>query len=801
MFNDGLSLGLLLLSLVFTRVLAENGNDFYIVFLRDQTTSERPTLVETHLNILSSLKGSEDAAAEALAYSYTKSFNAFAAKLSEDEGTKLSSMDKVASVFQNRYRKLHTTRSWDFLRLTQQSKRNLEVESDIIVGMLDSGISPDSESFNDQGFGPPPKKWKGSCPKAANFSGCNNKLIGAKYYKIDKQPDPNDILSPVDMQGHGTHTSSTAAGSAVKRASLFGIGEGTARGAVPSARVAMYKVCWGSGGCADMDLLAAFDDAIHDGVDVISLSLGGYTGRYNEDVISIGAFRASSKGILTVASAGNSGPDQGSVTNHAPWILTVAASGIDRQFRSRVLLGNGATLSGIGISPIEPKQDLYPLASGADVASDSRNKEAARSCYDDSMDPKKVKGKIIYCFEGTGRADSIIKGLGGIGAIIEGDSFSDTGFVYMAPATVVNSTVGNTIEHYMNSTKKPSAVVHKTEEFKISAPVVASFSSRGPNPGSQHLLKPDITAPGIDILAAYTPLRTITGRDGDKLYSKFSVLSGTSMSCPHVSGAAAYVKSFHPDWSPAAIKSAILTTARPMSTRVDKDAEFAYGTGQVYPNRAINPGLVYDMDDMSYIQFLCHENYSGSAIGTLTGRGTVDCSKLAPASPEDALNYPTMQLALKTDQEATVAVFQRTVTNVGPPGSVYNATIQAPKGVVITVKPTKLSFSEALQKKSFKVVVTAKPMSNRRAIASGLLTWESTDIRVRSPIVVFNPYATQDRNSEINDHLRTSVCRQPPPAAATELSPTHTMFILHSPVVRALSSPGHLKVSSVRRRL
>ncbi|CAA0830716.1 Subtilisin-like protease SBT4.14 [Striga hermonthica] len=691
------------------------------------------------LNLIVVFGFSEDAAAEALAYSYTKSFNAFAAKLSEDEATKLSSMDKVASVIRNRYRKLHTTRSWDFLRLTQQSKRNLEVESDIIVGMIDSGISPDSESFNDQGFGPPPKKWKGSCPKAANFSGCNNKLIGAKYYKIDKQPDPNDIMSPVDVQGHGTHTSSTAAGSAVKQASLFGIGEGTARGAVPSARVAMYKVCWASGDCADMDLLAAFDDAIHDGVDVISLSIGGRTGPYTEDVICVGAFRASSKGILTVASAGNSGPEQGSVTNHAPWMLTVAANGIDRQFRSRVVLGNGTTLSGIGVSPIQPKKDLYPLASGADVASDSDDKEAARSCNEYAMDPKKVKGKIIYCFKDPGGADSIIKGLGGVGAIVKGDSYLDTGFVYMAPTTIVNASVGNKIEDYLNSTEKPSAVLHKTEEFQIRAPVVASFSSRGPNPGSQHLLKPDITAPGIDILAAYTPLSTITGEKGDKLYSKFSVLSGTSMSCPHVSGAAAYVKSFHPNWSPAAIKSALLTTARPMSSRVDTDAEFAYGTGQVYPTRAINPGLVYDMDDMSYIQFLCHENYSGSAIGTLTGRGTVDCSKLLPASPEDALNYPTMQLALKTDQEPTVGIFQRTVTNVGPAGSVYKATIRAPKGVVITVKPMKLSFSETLQKKSFKVVVTAKPMSDSRTIASGLLTWESTDIRVRSPIVVYNP--------------------------------------------------------------
>lgn len=178
-----------------------------------------------------------------------------------------------------------------------------------------------------------------------------------------------------------------------------------------------------------------------------------------------------------------------------------------------------------------------------------------------------------------------------------------------------------------------------------------------------------------------------------------------------------------------------------MSSRVDKDAEFAYGAGQVNPTRAISPGLVYDMDDMSYVQFLCREGYNGTGIGSLLSQGPVNCSKLVPANGEDAINYPSMQLALKNQHEPTVGVFRRRVVNVGAPRSVYNATIKAPAGVEIVVKPTMLTFSKALQKRSFKVTVKAKPMSDQVLVLSGSLTWRSSRYTVRSPVVVYNPWA------------------------------------------------------------
>ncbi|GAA0145464.1 hypothetical protein Leryth_026319 [Lithospermum erythrorhizon] len=730
---------LFLLTLSPKDVNGETHKDFYIAFLRDHPVDEKLTHLK-HRDMLSNLKASELDAKESLVYSYTKSFNAFAAKLSADEARKLSSLDGVLHVFRNQYHKLHTTRSWDFIGLPTTAKRNLKLESNIIVGLFDTGITPQSESFEDHGLDQPPAKWKGTCVHFANFSGCNKKLIGATYFKLDRSPDPYDTLSPIDVDGHGTHTSSTLAGSFVPDANLFGLARGTARGAVPSARIAVYKVCWASSGCADMDILAAFEAAIHDGVDVISISIGGFSGDYTSDAIAVGSFHATIKGIITVASAGNDGPSLGSVANHAPWLITVAASGIDRDFRSKIVLGSGQSVYGVGVNTFESKAQLYPLLSGIDAAKNSESKDSSRFCDEESLDPEKVKGKILFCELGSWGADSVVKGLGGIGTIIQSDFYLDTPQIYMAPSTMVNSTTGEAVTHYINSTRLPSANIHRSEEVKIRAPFVGSFSSRGPNPGTKHLLKPDIAAPGIDILASYTPLKSLTGLEGDTLFSMFTFMSGTSMACPHVAGAAAYVRSFHPEWSPAAVRSAIITTATPMSCMEEKHAEFAYGAGQVNPTRAISPGLIYDMDSLSYIQFLCNEGYNSSTFSSLIGPDSINCSKLLPTQSQDGLNYPTMQLSLKSDKEPTTGIFRRRVTNVGPPKCTYNASITAPKGVQIRVKPMSLCFSHVSQRRRFKILVKAKPMPGT-PILSASITWKAPGRVVRSPIVIYNPMA------------------------------------------------------------
>ncbi|CAF2034421.1 unnamed protein product [Brassica napus] len=392
----------------------------------------------------------------------------------------------------------------------------------------------------------------------------------------------------------------------------------------------------------------------------------------------------------------------------------------------------------MGISMFKPKAKSYPLVSGVDAAKTKDDQYLARYCFSDYLDRKKVKGNVMVCKMGGAGVESTIKRYGGAGAILVSDQYLDNAQIFMAPATSVNSSIGDVIYGYVNSSRSPSAVVQKTREVTIPAPFVASFSSRGPNPGSIRLLKPDIAAPGIDILAAFTLKRSLTGLDGDTQFSKFTILSGTSMSCPHAAGVAAYVKSFHPDWSPAAIKSAIITSAKPISRRVNKDAEFAYGGGQVNPRRAASPGLVYDMDDISYVQFLCGEGYNATTLAPLVGSRSINCSSIVPGIGHDSLNYPTIQLTLRTAKASTMAVFRRRVTNVGPPSSVYNATVRAPKGVEITVEPMSLSFTKPSQKRSFKVVVKAKQMTPGK-IVSGLLVWKSQRHSVRSPIVIYSP--------------------------------------------------------------
>ena len=180
-----------------------------------------------------------------------------------------------------------------------------------------------------------------------------------------------------------------------------------------------------------------------------------------------------------------------------------------------------------------------------------------------------------------------------------------------------------------------------------------------------------------------------------------------------------------------------LDQAKPMSQRVNKDGEFAFGAGQVNPTGAVDPGLVYDMDEMSYIQFLCREGYNGSHLPVLVGPQPINCSKIVPGLGSDALNYPTMQLSLKNKRGPTVGVFQRSVTNVGQAISIYNATITAPKGVEITVEPMTLSFTSVLQKRSFKVVVKAQPTTSM--VSAGSLVWKSSLHTVRSPIVIYSP--------------------------------------------------------------
>ncbi|XP_039034062.1 cucumisin-like [Hibiscus syriacus] len=705
-----------------------NSRQVYIVYMGDLPKGD-VSISSLHIGMLQDVVPSD--ASDVLVYSYGRSFNGFAAKLTVDEANKMRDKEGVVSVFLSQKKQLHTTRSWEFMGFNKKMKRSI-IESDIIVGMLDTGIWPESESFNDTGYGSIPEKWEGSCQNLANFT-CNNKIIGARYYLTDGEAGPGDFLSPRDAEGHGTHTSSTAAGRLVSQASLYGIARGTARGGVPSARIAVYKICWYDG-CSDEGILAAFDDAIADGVDIISLSVGSALPMdYFEDSIAIGAFHAMKNGILTSNSAGNGGPRPASVTNLSPWSLSVAASTIDRKFVAKVKLGNGQIYEGATINIFDLKGKMYPFIYGGDAPNATIGPSAtyfSRYCFPGSLNSTLVKGKIVFCeyftdYEGVMEA-------GAAGAVFQDLGYKDYQFSYPLPLSTVNMNDGRMILNYLNTTENPTATILRTSQDNNQfAPFVVTFSSRGPNPVTADILKPDLTAPGVDILAAWSEAASVSEAEGDTQTTKYNIISGTSMSCPHATGAAAYVKSFHPTWSPAAIRSALMTTAMPMTSKNNVEAEFAYGAGHINPLQATDPGLVYDAGEIDYVKFLCGQGYTVKNIQLITGNSS-SCSDDTNGMVWD-LNYPSFALS-STPGTSITRIFHRTVTNVGPAVSTYNAVVNAPPGLVIQVQPSVLSFEYVGQTQNFVVTVAAE-LGN--SIISGSLIWDDGVHKVKSPIVAY----------------------------------------------------------------
>ncbi|XP_009126731.2 subtilisin-like protease SBT4.8 [Brassica rapa] len=698
-----LLLCVLVLFLSLVSAVADDPQDkqVYIVYMGSLPSGLEYSPMSHHMSILQEITG-ESSIDGRLMRSYKRSFNGFAARLSESERERIAEMEGVVSVFRSKKLQIQTTASWDFMGLKEgnNTKRNLAVESDTIIGLIDTGIWPESESFSDKGFGPPPKKWKGVCSGGKNFT-CNNKLIGARDYTGE---------GTRDNQGHGTHTSSTAAGNAVAGASFFGIGNGTARGGVPAARIAAYKVCT-STECGSEAVLSAFDDAIADGVDLISVSLGGDDGevlRYEEDTIAIGAFHAMVKGILTVNSAGNSGPDPNTVGSVAPWILTVAASTTNREFLTKVVLQNGKTLSGRSVNAFDLKGKNYPLI------------------YGDYIEGSQVEGKILvsgYSVSSDVAVATIIR------------DYKDYASISSRPLSALSPDDFEFLVSYVNSTKSSQGTVLKTEaDFNQKAPKVASFSSRGPNPIAVDLLKPDITAPGLEILAAYSPLSPPSLEDQRRV--KYSVLSGTSMSCPHVAGVAAYIKTFHPDWSPSMIQSAIMTTAWSMnaSDAGVASTEFAYGAGHVDPIAALNPGLVYELDKADHITFLCGLNYTSKTLRLITGEAVTCTGNTLPRN----LNYPSMSAKLSETNSSFTVTFNRTVTNVGIPNSTYKSMIVLNQGSKLNVEvtPNVLSMKSVKEKQSFTVTVSGSNIDPKLPSSASLI-WSDGIHKLRSPIVVY----------------------------------------------------------------
>jgi subtilisin family serine protease len=683
--------------------------------------------------------------ADAKVNDYTVALNGFSAVMSHEEAQAVARQDGVALVLADEMRYPTTDSSPAFLGLTGRAgpwATGVDGEG-VIVGVIDTGIWPEHPSFADDGtFSEPPVVLDDSRPNCefgntshnandAPFT-CNNKLIGARQmldtYRALIGASPDEYDSARDDNGHGTHTTSTAAGNSEVAASMYGIPRGTISGIAPRARVIAYKGLGNLGGFTS-DLAAAIDQAVADGVDVINYSIGGGAGPLGADDIAF--LFANTAGVFSSTSAGNSGPGAGTLGDPGtmPWITTVGANTQSRFFQGTAVLGDGSAYAGASITPGASQLPLVDAeVAGGDL------------CVPGSLDSGIVAGKIVLCRRGAiGRAAKSLAVFqaGGAGMILYNNSDVDNLFTdsHWVPSVHVDSTPGLAIKAYIASASSPAAaiVTPQVSEWPF-APSMTYFSARGPNPSAPDVIKPDITAPGIQILAGNSP----TPDPGSLPGELFQAFAGTSMSSPHIAGVYALIKQAHPDWSPAAAQSAIMTTADQDVVDNDRTSPadpFDMGSGHVDPGNAVHkgsafqPGLVYDAGLFEYAAFTCGMDWGVFSSGSCDFLESIG----VPSDPSD-LNYPSIGVAELVGSQTV----QRTVTSVAQEVGwrTYDVSVDAPPGYAITVTPSSFRLKKGMTA-TYEVTITdeSAPIDEWRF---GSLTWSDAagHYSVYSPIVI-----------------------------------------------------------------
>ena len=673
-------------------------------------------------------------------YDYSYTYAGFSAEMSYDEAVKLAKSSGVKSVEPSELEHEDTVDTPRFLGLSgkggawQQAGGIDKAGDGVIIGMIDSGFVPERPSFapmktTTRSDALVAKKWKGTCQAGEEAPvTCNNKVIGARYFDkgIGNRPIPAEFKSPRDYGGHGTHTASTAAGDYGVDMKVMGRDYGKGSGMAPHARLAIYKALWavdasGGGSGTDADIVAAIDAAVADGVDVINYSISGSGSTY-VNATGLAFLRAAKAGVFVATSAGNTGPGDATVGKTYPWVTSVANGTHDRDIQTIVTLGNGKSYTGAGIGAGTPSTPVI-LAKDAGVAgADPTNLVL---CQAGTLDPAKVAGKIVVCDRGvTARVDKSlqVKNAGGVGMILlnitPGTLDAD---LHSVPTVHLDDKAAPEVKAYVSGTANPTATIGAGTPVRVNAPKVASSSSRGPSPaGNGDLLKPDIMAPGTNVLAATTALSAAGG--------EYAFMSGTSMSTPHIAGIAAVLKSKHPTWSPMAIKSALLTTAtdkdtsgKPIQNDTGSAANpFGYGAGEAQPKSAMDPGLVYDSSYADWARFVCGSGQVPSTHELCAG-GKID--------PSD-LNYPTIAIGDLAGKQTVT----RTVTNVGELPEVYVPKVEGVKGLKVTVSP-RILITLPGRSTTYKVTVenTGAPLEQ---YSFGKLIWESTEHAVSSTLAI-----------------------------------------------------------------
>jgi len=718
-----------------------------------------------------------------LVYRYQYGLNGFAAHMHPSQAHKLEAQPEVLHVWEDEIRPLTTNHSLEFLGLFNNEKglrgpAGLDGDG-IVIGVIDSGIAPKHPALQDSREADRPslclsdwaentflglwlcnrydkrddivlfdplEDWAGECQAGEQFAetDCNNKIIGARYFSAGAEAtgpiDDGEIMSARDVDGHGTHTSTTAAGNRVK-ASIFGTFISRIEGVAPAARISVYKACWLRPGdtrasCNTSDLANAIDAAVADGVDIINYSVGSSQTQTTapDDIALLAATKA---GVFTVVAAGNEGPNLGTIGSPAggPWIMTAAASTRAGRSQSEALeILTPQTIAGLykaleanftpALQTAGPIEDsLILVDDGTDTTSDA---------CETLINGDEISGKIAYIQRGNCEFTIKLENAEAAGAVaavvynIAGDPIvmnGDEGTVDI-PAVMIGQADGNLILAELD--RLPDVTVRLDKDLFIdeqdSGNTMGSFSSRGPGPVLD-VIKPDVTAPGVNILAGFAP-DAANATKGEN----FAYLSGTSMSTPHVAGIAALLLQANPDWSPSALKSALMTTARQDITLPDGETPanpFDFGSGHIVPNNAADPGLVYDVSDDDFDAFAC-----GIASPAVSPER---CNELAQAGfsfDGEDLNQPSIAIA----HLAGTQTVRRQVTNVSDETTTYTAEIVPPSGVLVSVNPTILTVPPGATG-SFDVTFTFEsgPLDLWRF---GSLTWTSNERQIYSALAI-----------------------------------------------------------------
>lgn len=718
---------------------------------------------------------------------YNVVINGFAAMLTDAEVLTLKANAAVADVQADTPRTLDTVSTSTFLGLATNgglwSKfaggSQLKGEN-IVVGIVDGGIWPENPAFADRvdsngkpSFDPgatlaytsAPASFTGTCAAGEGFDParhCNNKLIGARFYNAGflasgLPKNWTEFYSPRDSNigsdgvssghgGHGDHTASTAAGNSGALATVDGIVMGETSGVAPRARVSSYKVCWtyddktnpdGSNSrnsCFNSDSVKAIDDAVKDGVHVLNYSISG-SQTSTADAVEQAFYRASLAGVFVAASAGNSGPAN-AVAHNSPWLTTVAASTHGRFLQGDVTLGNGAKYSGASANAEVLASATMIRAEDAGMGGGNAN-----LCYSSApgagqvlLDPAKVAGKIVVCTRGTNaRTDKslAVANAGGIGMVLVDNGAGLVFEKHSVPTVHISSADGAAVKAYVVA---QGAAANGSMSAKYNspkpAPIMAGFSSRGPNNADANILKPDLTAPGVDVIASVTAALTPAEHDAVVAGTfappaAYASYQGTSMSSPHVAGLALLMKQAHPTWSPWAIKSALMTTA--FSTLNDGLAgaqngmlPWAQGAGHVDPNKAVDPGLVYDAGKADFIQYQCKMNKAVVSPAS-------DCTTYGTLDESYNLNLPSITVAA-VQGSATV---RRKVTNVGGASATYTASAAVP-GFSTVVTPSTLTLAPGATGSFTVKLTTTTAVSGEWKFGS--LSWTDGSHNVKIPV-------------------------------------------------------------------